>query len=34
MHKIHHEYDKVFTFTTEYFHPLDYAVANVVIVYL
>ena len=30
MHKIHHEYDKVFTFTTEYFHPLDYAVANVV----
>jgi sterol desaturase/sphingolipid hydroxylase (fatty acid hydroxylase superfamily) len=30
MHKIHHEYDKVFTFTTEYFHPFDYAIANVV----
>ena len=23
-HKVHHEYNEVFTLTTEYFHPLDY----------
>lgn len=30
MHKIHHEYDKIFTVATEYFHPFDFAIANVV----
>jgi sterol desaturase/sphingolipid hydroxylase (fatty acid hydroxylase superfamily) len=31
MHKIHHEYDKVFTLATEYFHPFDYVMANLVL---
>ena len=30
MHKIHHEYDTVYTLVTEYFHPVDYAIANIV----
>jgi sterol desaturase/sphingolipid hydroxylase (fatty acid hydroxylase superfamily) len=30
MHKIHHEYDKIYTFATEYFHPLDFGLGNVV----
>jgi sterol desaturase/sphingolipid hydroxylase (fatty acid hydroxylase superfamily) len=30
MHKVHHEYDTLFTWITEYFHPLDFVVANLV----
>jgi sterol desaturase/sphingolipid hydroxylase (fatty acid hydroxylase superfamily) len=29
-HKVHHEYDKVFTVATEYFHPVDLILGNVV----
>ena len=29
-HKVHHEYDKVYTFATEYFHPIDYVIGNLV----
>ena len=31
-HKVHHEYDKVFTVATEYFHPVDLVLGNVVLV--
>ena len=30
MHKVHHEYDSLYTWATEYFHPFDYAVGNLV----
>lgn len=30
MHKIHHQYDTLYTWVTEYFHPLDFLVANLV----
>lgn len=31
-HKVHHEYDKVFTVATEYFHPVDLILGNVVLI--
>lgn len=34
LHKIHHEYDKVFTFSTEYFHPVDFVLGNIVSLHL
>ena len=29
-HKVHHEYDKVYTFSTEYMHPVDLVLSNIV----
>lgn len=34
MHKIHHEFDTLFTWVTEYFHPLDFVLANLVMIVL
>ena len=29
-HKIHHEYNEVFSLATEYFHPLDYVIGTLI----
>lgn len=34
MHKVHHEYDNLYSLVTEYFHPVDFILANVVIIKL
>lgn len=33
-HKVHHEFDKIFTVVTEYIHPVDLILGNVVLLYL
>lgn len=30
MHKVHHEYDTLYTWVAEYLHPGDYIFANLV----